>query len=352
MKIAIDVREASRTSRAGKGQWTYGFVSELLKRTANVTLLSDASIPYEWKKYKPTVHIFPSGFLWHVRAVFFVRSKKEIQTYVSPTSYIVPSFLPKRICTLPVVHDLIAFRNDVHNKKATLIERLLARRVFCRAAHILTVSTSTKNDLLKRFHQLSEQRITPIFAGPMSENPRLAESDDDTILCIGTLSPRKNQYRLIQAYAALPQALRSKYTLVLAGGRGWQDADILRLCESTTGVEWIGYVDEAQYDSLLHSCAVLALPSLYEGFGMQILDALQRGVPVLTSDRGSLPEVTGTAAVLVDPEDVSSIQAGLEKILSDSVLRATVHTDGPTQAAKFSWKRTADLFLNVLKELQ
>lgn len=350
--MAVDVREACRSQRAGKGQWTYGLVSELLRREQELILLCDSPLPSEWEQYSPKTKTFRSGVLWHVRAFLYFVGLKQPSMYVSLTSFIVPFFLPKKYLCIPVVHDLIAFRPDIHNKKATIIERLLAKGALRKAAHILTVSTSTKNDLLKQFPSLSETAITPIFAGPVRESAAVSESNENMILCVATLSPRKNQYRLLQAYASLPENLRKKYKLVLAGGRGWNDNNIVRLAQETDGADFIGYIDEQQYRDLLHSCAVLALPSLYEGFGMQVLDALQRGVPVLTSDRGSLSEVAGDSALLVDPEDVRSIASGLSTILTNESVRSRLRTQGPVQAGTFSWKRTADLFLNIVKVLQ
>ena len=125
----------------------------------------------------------------------------------------------------------------------------------------------------------------------------------------------------------------------------------LRLAAKTPGVDWKDFVDDAEYEHLLSTCAVFALPSLYEGFGMQILDAMQRGIPVLTSDRGSLPEVAGTGAVLVNPEDVSSIARGLERLLTDTNVCSNLRLRGKERAAMFSWKRTVDVFVGILERV-
>tara|TARA_Y100000310_G_C20339158_1_gene648961 strand:- start:132 stop:692 length:561 start_codon:yes stop_codon:yes gene_type:complete len=186
----------------------------------------------------------------------------------------------------------------------------------------------------------------------MESSPPQNAPDHKTILCAATLSPRKNQLRLIQAYKSLSSDLRSQYRLQLIGGRGWHDQEIVDLAKATEGVEWHDYVPSDQYNALLSTAHILALPSLYEGFGMQILDALQRGIPVLTSNRGSLKEVTEECAVLVDPESVESISEGLERILTSKALQQDLRTSGPQQAEQFSWKRTTDLFLASVKQLQ
>jgi len=111
----------------------------------------------------------------------------------------------------------------------------------------------------------------------------------------------------------------------------------------------MGYVPEEQYRALLQSSTVLAFPSLYEGFGLPVLDALQRGIPVLTTERGSIPEVSGTCCVTVNPESVDSIRDGLRVILTNSHLRDRLRSCGPAQAARFSWDRTAERLLEAVQ---
>lgn len=353
MHLGIDVREACRPVRAGKAQWTYGVVSELLTRGIPVTLFSDAPVPESWVHHAHvTVRILPAGLTWHWRVASLLKSRKTpVTQYVSPTSYLVPFLLGRNFPHNPVVHDLIAFRGEPHDSKATLLERITLRRAMRTASHIFTVSRSTTHDLCVQIPDLQAKKITPVFAGPMREHPLARRPDGKTILCIATLCPRKNQANLVRAYAALPVELRAKHTLVLCGGRGWHDDDILDLVKDTDGASWRGQVDDKTYQELLATCEVFALPSRYEGFGMQILDALQSAVPVLTSARGSLQEVAGDAALMVDPEDVSSITRGLEKLLNDPALRTSLATKGPVQAAQFSWKRTADLVLEGLSRV-
>jgi len=341
MKIAIDAREAFDSHKAGKGQWTKGFLDEILSRHHDITVLAD-----ERCDRKGSV-IFPSGLSWHWKVARFVRDG-HFDLYISPTSFIVPTLLSSRVPIALVIHDLIAFQAESHNKKATFIERLLLSRALKNSKYICTTSESTKQDLLERFDSLDMIRITPIYAGPMCKTVALSIPDNHTILCAGTLCPRKNQLRLIRAYAALPAELRRQYRLVLIGGRGWLDRRIVEHARSVKGVEWKDYVSDDEYQELLNTATVLAHPSLYEGFGMQILDAMQRGIPVLTSDCGSLKEVVCDAAVLVDPESERSITSGLVAILLNEDVRTKLHTVGPIQARKFSWKQTVDLFLEAI----
>lgn len=350
MRFAVDVREACRPDRTGKGQWTRGFVSELLGRGVDVELYTDADVPDAWKN-ATIKRIDRRGLGWHLAVADDLKNRNDLDAYVSPTSYIVPAIAAKSVRTIPVVHDLIAFRDEPHNKKAVFIERLTLKHALRKSAHVLTVSASAKEDLVRNFPSIDEASITPIFAGPMQTSVLPSQEDGKTVLCVATLSPRKNQLGLIKAYASLSENLRSQFKLKLVGARGWNDDEIVSLATSTPGVEWRGYVSDDEYKTLLSTCTVFALPSFYEGFGMQILDAMQRGIPVLTSDRGSLKEVAGNAAMVVDPSDVESIAKGLGSLLSDASLRQRLRGAGQAQAATFSWKRTVDLFLDAINRL-
>jgi len=351
MHIAIDIREACRPAKTGKGQWTYGFVNELLSLNEEITLLTDSDVPNEWTERAANVKKFSPGIRWHFQVKkFLIRSKGLIDVYISPTSYICPFLVGASFPCVPVVHDLIAFRNEPHNRKARWIEKALLPSVVQTSLCIATVSESTQADLLKRYPRLKKKKTFVVYAGPMRGNPEKYMPDGKTILCIGTLCPRKNQLRLIQAYGQLPDDLRATFSLVLAGMRGWQDDAIVDAVKNTNGVTWHDFVPIEEYERLLHSCTVFAFPSLYEGFGMQVLDALQRGVPLLLSNRGSLPEVAGDAAEYVDPEDVDDIRNGLQKLLENTVLRNNLSTLGPQQANQFFWKRTVDLFLSGIRQ--
>lgn len=349
MQFVIDAREAFHAQKTGKGQWTKGLVQELMKRGLPVEVIVDEDSSLN--EVPSNAKIFPKGIRWHFRVASYLKSLSSDTVYISPTSFIVPTLVGKKVKTMTIVHDLIAFQNEPHTFKARFIERLLLQKVLNVSAAICTVSESTKKDLLQKFPKTDAAKITAIFAGPFEESLEPNVPDGRTILCAATLCPRKNQQRLIEAYAALPESLRSQYQLVLVGARGWQDQKIVDAAGSTQGVEWKSYVPDAEYLALLSTCTVFALPSLYEGFGMQILDALQRGNPVLTSSRGSLKEVAGSAALTVDPESVDAITEGLQNLLTNDQLRQELRAKGPVQAAQFSWKKTADLFLQASERL-
>lgn len=355
MHLGIDVREACAPSRTGKGQWTYGFTSELLERGMPMTLYTDANLPADWtakiRSHHRILHLPQSGFRWHLAAAQSIIAS-DIDAYVSTVSYIVPALVARKKPVIPVVHDLIAFHNEPHDRKAVMIEKLTLKRAAQNAAMICTVSNTTRNDLLQKYPSLPPDCVVPIFAGPMAAHAHVHEhASSHIILCIGTLCPRKNQLRLIDAYAMLPDDLRRRFTLTFVGKRGWDDDAIVARAASTPGVAWRDYLPDDECEALMQKAVVFAFPSLYEGFGMPILDAFLHDVPVLTSDLGSMKEIAGDAAVLVDPQDTASIARGLESILTDHTLRTTLADKGRVRAKEFSWKRTVDLFLDGVERL-
>jgi glycosyltransferase involved in cell wall biosynthesis len=344
--LAIDVREACRSVRTGKGQWTFGLVSELLKQNHNLVLFTDTDLPSSWASSSlVTEKKFSKGFGWHFAAGFYLLKNRSSLMFLAPLSFIIPAFFGRFVQTIVVVHDLIAFRDEPHQAKAKCMERMLLRPAASSAFLLCTISESTKHDLLVCFPNLRKKKITTIYAGPAKTFSPRTTSDGKTIVCIGTLSPRKNQLKLLQAFRSLPRELQDTHEVLLAGARGWQDEAILQLASTLPHVRYLGPVSDAMYEDLLSSAEVLALPSLYEGFGMQVLDALALGVPVVTSNRGSLQEVCGEAAEYVNPDSVEEIAAGLQKLLSNADLRQKLQAAGPAQAAKFSWEKTVNLLL-------
>lgn len=355
MHLGIDIREACRSKRTGKGQWTFSFVQELLQRDVDLSLFTDSDLPPEWGEFlqqrKAITHVINirvPGLRWHIAAKNKLLQSKSIDVYVSTVSYIVPFLIGRKKKIVPIVHDLIAFRKESHEWRSTLIEKLTLGRAIKSAHHICTVSETTKYDLQKRYAFLKTSDVTPIFAAPSLEAVKDSQRQEKHILCAATLCPRKNQKGLIEAHCSLSTDLRKQYPLVLIGARGWMDDDIVKLAQSTDYVEWKQYVSNEEFRSLLARSAVFAYPSFYEGFGLPLLEAMQSGVPVLTSNIGSMKEVVGDAAVLVHPQKVDSIAEGLKALLTQEELRKKYAIAGKKRSQAFSWKRTVDLFLEAM----
>jgi glycosyltransferase involved in cell wall biosynthesis len=227
---------------------------------------------------------------------------------------------------------------------------------------VITVSRQSCQDLIKylpvnpkkinvipeaaslHFHPLNEAEYLPALERHGIRRPY--------ILSVGSLEPRKNLLRLLEAYARLEG---SRPSLVIAGARNyWKSSPVVETV-SRLGLEqhvrFTGYVEDADLPALYSAASLFVFPSLYEGFGLPVLEAMACGTPVVTSSVSSLPEVAGDAALLVDPRDVDAIASAMRRILDDSDLAADLRARGLARAAQFSWERTARETLAVYEKV-
>ncbi len=231
------------------------------------------------------------------------------------------------------------------------------------ADHIITVSEFSKNELL-RYFTLEPEKITVTHSAakdifvPCSpeEKKRVREKygvPEDFILFVGSLEPRKNVATLVRAYISLPEPVRKRHRLVIAGGKGWLNAEIDTLLKSSgsSGILRIGYVDEQDLPALYSAAIVSVFPSLYEGFGLPVLEAMACGTPVISSNSSSLPEVGGDAALYFDPHDTNQLKETLERLLGDENLRAQLSRKGIERARLFSWEKAAQETLGVYEKV-
>jgi glycosyltransferase involved in cell wall biosynthesis len=172
------------------------------------------------------------------------------------------------------------------------------------------------------------------------------------VLFVGSVEPRKNLRRLLEAYMQLPDRVKKDYKLLIAGFKGWKNKDIMELLKRAEGcVEYLGYVSNEMLADLYRSASCFVYPSLYEGFGLPPLEAMACGCPVVVSNVASLPEVCGDAAYYVDPYSVESIAEGMYKVLTDDTLRQNLIKKGLERAKLFSWEKSAREHLKVFEEV-
>jgi glycosyltransferase involved in cell wall biosynthesis len=282
------------------------------------------------------------------------------------------------------VHDLsfLVVPECAEPKLAAFLSRSVPAAVR-RADHIIAVSHQTKNDLIRllsvppdkitvahngidpRFQRAegSGQKAGVANDNPKSkiQNPKLADLPDKFILHVGTLEPRKNLKRLVEAYGFLinsklkTQTSKLRIALVLAGRKGWLYEPIMEAAERVNSaggqVIFVDYIYDSDLPVLYNMATVFAYPSLYEGFGLPAAEALACGVPTLVSNDGALCEVVGDAALKVDPRSVEDIASGLDRLLSDDDLRATLAAKGPLQVTPFTWDAAARTVLDVYRRV-
>lgn len=233
------------------------------------------------------------------------------------------------------------------------------------ADHIMADSHQTRQDLIEKLN-LPAEKVTTIHlaANPIYARPRPAEHvkqilthynlPSGYILFVGTLEPRKNVPALIKTYHRLRQETAVDVPLVLAGRKGWLYDEIFATIDELKlrgHVHHLENLPDEEIACLYTAAGVLALPSHYEGFGLPVLEAMHNGCPVICSNRGSLPEVGGSAALLLDPDDIDAWVEAIHRVLSDSELRREMIAKGYPQAQGFTWRRTAEATLVIYRQV-
>ena len=268
--------------------------------------------------------------------------------------------------TLLTVHDLSFVRVPAAASPSlkVYLDAVVPRSV-SRADHILADSAATKRDLFELYHTPAD-KVTVLYSGVDKRFTRVHDSDQldaarakfgltgvDYILSVGTVQPRKNYSRVIQALAKLRSNGRDLH-YAIAGGKGWLEDEIhdtLAKTGMTPYVHLLGFVHDDDLPALYSGARVSVLVSLYEGFGLPVLESMACGTPVITSNISSLPEVAGEAALLVDPYDESAIINAMAALDEDSTLRSNLIEAGTKQAAKFTWARSAAQLLAIYEDL-
>ena len=249
-------------------------------------------------------------------------------------------------------HDLFVLTGDYSTQEFRVRFAGQARRAAERSELLIAVSEFTADQLVNVL-SVDRSRIRVIHHGVADPPPGLPPSEEDRediVLHVGAIQHRKNILRLVEAFEATAPGWR----LVLAGSDGYGAAEIrdhIAKSPRAADIELCGYVTDAQLEELYAKARVFAFPSLAEGFGMPVLDAMARGIPVLTSNRSATKEVAGNAALLIDPTDVDSITSGLTRVTQSPTLRNQLRKAGLSRATEFSWSKAVARTWQVYEEL-
>ena len=307
-----------------------------------------------------TVRALPGNRLWTHRTLAWELCRRPPHALFVPAHvvpFLPPPLLPRTVVTL---HDA-GYRH--FPRSHTRLQRLyleLSTRWSAAAAHrIIAVSRHTAADL-QRFYGVPEAKIRVIHEAPV---PRATGPGPETdaapayarpfALYVGTIQPRKNLLRLIDAYAQLAQRREIGWDLVLAGRRGWLSQEYERHAAArglADRVHFPGYLPDAAVAALMRKALFFAFPSLFEGFGLPVLEAQTTGVAVICAKNSALPEIAGDAALLVDPENVDEIAAAMLRLSQDENLRQELIAKGYENVKRFSWEKAARETLAVLEE--
>lgn len=364
LKIAIDYTAAAM-QRAGIGRYTRSLVHALAALdTVNPYTLY---VPRD-ARYLDDVPAFPQNYRL-VRAPLSERTLVRLwqrvrlplpvelvigthDIFYSPDFVLPPTHARKKILT---IHDLSFKRmpETAIPKLKWYLEGAVPRSI-ARADLILADSDATRDDIIELYHTPPD-RVQTLYSGydplfsPVTDTTELTRVRTaynlakPFILHVGTIEPRKNLTRLIEAFSQLPR--RDDLELVIAGGRGWMYDEIYAAPEKfgvSTSVRFLGFTPDADLPALYSLAELVAYPSLYEGFGLPVLEAMACGAAVVTGNNSSLPEVAGDAALMIDAHDTQAIAWAMSRLLDDHQWRAILQQKGLAQAKKFSWHKSAE----------
>lgn len=372
-RIGFDAT-AAFTQGGGIGRYTRELLKALLEsnqayrfRIFSAAPSHEIAVPQsDFSGPQAQLRLLPLSPKWLYRIWYRLRLPVPVQLFTggidlfhSP-DFVLPPVLGN-VPTLLTVHDLsfAHFPETFTPALVNYLNRVVPWSV-ARAGHILADSESTKRDLLT-LYGTPEEKISVLYSGvdanfqPVHDpealdqvRERYSIGQAPFLFTVGTLQPRKNIQMLIRAFK--PIALRSNYKLVIAGGKGWLYQQLLPEAQRqdlADRVHFIGFVDDADLPALYSAARVFVFPSIYEGFGLPILEAMACGTPVIASDASSLPEVTGEAGILLRPDDEAAWSRVMGELMEDSALRAKLREAGFRQARRFDWHRSAARLLEI-----
>lgn len=381
MIIGVDIRTLMDARYSGVSEYTLNLIKGILKLdTANEYRLfyncfgSCPGLPqFNFENAKPVKYNYPNKILNYLFFKFFNLPKidRELQTDVFFMPHINFIGLSSAGKSLITVHDLsfLKYPEFFSWRKNFWHQMINVKKLIKRFDLVVAVSENTKRDIVE-LCGIAESKIRVIYPGLGAEfinikitGDKLADIKikynlpDKYILYLGTIEPRKNVDGIIRAYnqlriicAGRRNELRN-YKLIIAGAKGWKSKKIYQewgRSEFKDDIKFLGYVDSMDKVHLYNLASVFVYPSFYEGFGFPPLEAMASSAPVITGNVSSLPEVVGEAAVLVDPYNINEIALAMETVLSDENLRNKLVKRGLEKAAQFSWRKTAEEYLNII----
>jgi glycosyltransferase involved in cell wall biosynthesis len=360
MRIGFDITSLS-VPQSGVGTYTANLYAQLRQRDHDEVLpLSHYPDSYRWPNGKHPLRLNRTLWMQAVLPAHLRRIRPDVAHFTNSTA---PLFVP---CPMVLtIHDMTLWLLPQHHPARRLITmRPIVPLVARRAAAVITVSESAKADVVnilglppERVHVIYEapaQCFQPMHRGAaldaVSQKYKLPKQ---FLLYVGTIEPRKNLVRLLEAFAALRQCDGVDHELVLVGSRGWKDASVyeaINRLRLQSCVHFLGHIPISDLVAIYNLADALVFPSLYEGFGLPVIEAMACGTPVITSPNGSLREVAGNAAEFVEPTDVEGIREGIYHVLNDSIHRSHLRDLGLAQAACFSWARVAEQTMEVYRQ--
>jgi len=377
MKIGIDCRNilnVPQGEKAGVGHYNYYLVKKLLQidKKNQYVLFFDHRFPdpkefrkkntkilhFPWSQYKKYL---PIGYSHYFVAKLI--EKEKLDVFHAPANTLPLSYHGKTVVT---VHDLAIYRHpEWFPAKQNFAVKISVPKSILKANALIAVSESTKKDIVAHF-KIPKNKIKVIYEGFEKEKKisekftkktkRKYKIGEHFVFCLSTLEPRKNMEKLIHTFDELAADNFKKYQdcqLIIAGAKGWRYAPIFKAIKNAKcgRIRYLGYLTKQEKLSLLSSADCFCFPSLWEGFGLPVLEAMAMGTPVIVSKTSSLPEIVQKAGILINPLNTNSIKKGLVKFLKNKRNRKIYSKKSIKQARKFTWEKCARETLRVYKSL-
>ena len=363
MRIAVNTRLLLKGKLEGIGWFTYQTLERIVKDHPEHEFFFFFDRPYDpafvFAPNVTPVVVHPQArhpilfYIWFEWSIPAMLRKYKIDLFLSPDSYM---SLSTKVPTCLVIHDL-AFEHYPehfvlsHRLYWTHYSPLFARK----ACRIATVSTFSKNDISKCYG-IAPDKIDVVYNGAHDEYKPLNPIEREEVkkhyadgceyfVFAGALHPRKNIVNLLKAFVAFKQRQRTNMKLVIAGRPAWKYDEVEQMRATMPfkeDVKWVGYMNVDELSKVIGGAYALVYASLFEGFGIPILESLQCDVPAIVSNTSSMPEVAGDAALLVDPADPADIADKMHKIYKDEALRNKLIVHAREQIKKFDWNKSAE----------
>jgi glycosyltransferase involved in cell wall biosynthesis len=363
VRIGVDARSLSEPI-AGIGRYTLSLLELMvLDKSHEWVLYSHQPIlKNQWDMQNVTIRTlsFPKWIRglyvpWSQFMLPFWARQDDLDIFWAP-AHRLPIFLSKSISSVVTIHDLVwKHAPETMHPFGQFLDSFLMPKSVKVADKVIAVSESTAQDLYKEVPEVEKKTEVIYESGSLfiELSEHFVGNEGNYLLFVGTLEPRKNLRRLLEAYSLLSDSIRGKYSLIIVGGKGWGNEDVYSIIEHFNikkNVKVLGYISDKELADIYRSAHVLVMPSLYEGFGLPLLESMSFGIPIITSNTSSMPEIGGNAAIYVDPNSSNSIKNGIEEVIMSHNLWKKLSKNALIRSSLFSWSKASKETLIVFEK--
>jgi len=366
MRIGIDIRELEKGKFTGIGRYLRQFLSFAAEndKQNEYVLFANQKTDYNIKVENQKLIIIPEKitFLWDQIKLPFHLKKQSIDVFLTPY-FKAPLY--KSAKTVVIINDIIPLAAPQYQKLKYFLKksyfRAMTKRTVKKADRIITISQHSKKDIIK-FFGIDSTKVEVITLSVEFHNLDKLKSEkiinrygikDKFIFYFGNFNPHKNIKGLLMAYNKLPDNIKNHYGLVIGGKKNKHHSDLVKLVKLLAienKVIFVDFISDEDLPYFYNAAQLFVFPSLYEGFGLPVLEAMACETPVVASNSTSIPEVTGNAAILVDTNDTNQLSKAMKKVLLNETLQNDLIKNGIERAKKFSVEKMAHKILGVLSE--